>query len=74
MSKAEIAKLPIVEQLFKETLTKYNQHFTRTEQVRTYCLLQDVWTIKNGLLTPTFKLKRKAIFEKHQADIEKMYA
>ena len=74
MSKAEIIKLPIVEQLFTEILTKYNQHFTRTEQVRTYCLLQEVWTSKNGLLTPTFKLKRKAIFEKHQADIEKMYA
>ena len=74
MSKAEIIKLPIVEQLFREILTKYNQHFTRTEQVRTYCLLQEVWTSKNGLLTPTFKLKRKAIFEKHQADIEKMYA
>ena len=72
--KAEIVKLPLVEQLFKEILTKYNQHFTMTEQVRIYRLLEETWTQKNGLLTPTFKLKRKAIFEKHQAIIEEMYA
>ncbi|MGB1207062.1 MAG: AMP-dependent synthetase/ligase [Chitinophagales bacterium] len=74
MPKAAIAKLPIVQQLFKETITTYNQHFTMTEKVRTYHLIEEAWTQKNGLLTPTFKLKRKAIFEKHQADIEKMYA
>jgi len=33
----------------------------------------DPWTIDNGLVTPTLKLKRKSIFEKYQTQINEMY-
>lgn len=32
------------------------------------------WTVENGMITPTMKLKRKEIERRHQADIEAMYA
>ncbi len=33
----------------------------------------DAWTIENGLITPTLKLKRNRIFEKYQKQIDQMY-
>lgn len=36
-------------------------------------LLKDPWTIENNALTPTLKLKRRVIVEKHKNDIEELY-
>lgn len=41
--------------------------------VRRVLLLQEPWTIDNGLLTPTLKLKRAAVTQKYAAQIETLY-
>jgi long-chain acyl-CoA synthetase len=33
----------------------------------------DAWTVENGLITPTLKLKRDRILARHAADVERMY-
>jgi long-subunit acyl-CoA synthetase (AMP-forming) len=43
------------------------------EQLETLVLVADEWTIENGLLTPTLKLKRSAIEEKYHAHVETWY-
>ena len=37
-------------------------------------ITSDEWSIENGIITPTFKLKRKALYEKYKKEIEDLYA
>ncbi len=43
-------------------------------QIRRMTATLDLWTVENGLLTPTLKLKRAKVMEKFGAEINEMYA
>jgi long-chain acyl-CoA synthetase len=43
-------------------------------QVRRAKVTLEPWTMENGLLTPTLKLKRPKVMEKFSAEIDRMYA
>ena len=43
-------------------------------QVRRAMVTLEPWTMENGLLTPTLKLKRPKVMEKFNAEIDQMYA
>ena len=42
--------------------------------VRRATVTFEPWTIENGMLTPTMKLKRAQVMEKFNAEIDRMYA
>ncbi len=42
-------------------------------RIRRIALISDPWTIENGLLTPTLKLKRNQVLERYRDDYEKLY-
>jgi long-chain acyl-CoA synthetase len=42
-------------------------------KVRQVHLSLDPWTVENGLITPTMKLKRARVLEQHATDIEALY-
>lgn len=42
-------------------------------QVYALSVVDEAWTVENGLLTPTLKMKRPKILDKHAAEINKMY-
>lgn len=43
-------------------------------QARRVTLTRDAWTVENGYLTPTMKLKRAKVMEKFYAELNEMYA
>jgi long-chain acyl-CoA synthetase len=47
--------------------------FPAHAQIRTVALLRDEWSIANGLLTPTLKLKRTVLEEQYQKVIAELY-
>ncbi len=62
-----------IQQLYKQVVEKYNQYFSHIEQIKKFELLPKEWTIANGELSPTLKVKRKVITQKYDQQIEKIY-
>jgi long-chain acyl-CoA synthetase len=49
------------------TLVQVNLHLEAHEKVEKIVVMQESWTIANGLLTPTMKIKRNEVEKIHQA-------
>ncbi|MDA9731095.1 long-chain fatty acid--CoA ligase [Candidatus Pelagibacter sp.] len=54
-------------------LENLNKNLSLVEKVKKIKLITEEFTIENGMLTPTLKLKRKKILEKYKEDLEKLY-
>tara|TARA_B100000886_G_scaffold284170_1_gene208521 strand:- start:153 stop:1853 length:1701 start_codon:yes stop_codon:yes gene_type:complete len=50
-----------------------NKSLSLVEKVKKFKIIKDEFTIENGMLTPTLKLKRKKILENYKAELEKLY-
>lgn len=70
---AEMIKDPRVIEKFQREVDKCNESLAQWEKIKRFTLMPCVWTIDNGELTPTMKVKRKVVYEKSLALIEKMY-
>ena len=57
-------------QLYIENM---NKSLSITEKIKKFKLISDEFTIENGMLTPTLKLKRKKILEKFKENLEELY-
>src|SRR5690554_5082252 len=68
-----LVKNPKVIERIGEEVSKYNQQFGRWEQVKKFELTPDEWTVEDGHLTPTLKLKRRIIKEKYMDLYKSMY-
>ena len=51
----------------------HNQKFGKWEQIKRFELTTDEWSIEQGHLTPTLKMKRKIIKEKYKDLYQKIY-
>jgi len=67
-----ISKKRVIKRLQKE-INNANKDFGSWEQIKAFELTSDVWSIENGLLTPTMKMKRKNIKEKYLDLYHKIY-
>ena len=54
-------------------LENMNKTLSLVEKVKKFKLIKEEFTIENGMLTPTLKLKRKKILEKYKFDLDKLY-
>ncbi len=57
-------------EIFLENL---NKSLSLVEKVKKFKLIEEEFSIENGMLTPTLKLKRKKILDKYKDDLEKLY-
>jgi len=56
---------PRVIERFQEEVDEANHQFAKWEKVKQFRLTPDIWTVDEGHLTPTMKLRRKIIREKY---------
>lgn len=72
-SPEEIASSKELKAEIEKEISKINVHLGKWEQVKKIELTPEIWTEDNGLLTPTLKLKRKAIKEHFIKLYDKLY-
>lgn len=54
-------------------IKRINSFFGDTEKIKRYCFIEDSWTVANGILTPTLKVKRSVVKEKYSNLINKLF-
>ncbi|WP_299364363.1 long-chain fatty acid--CoA ligase [Winogradskyella sp.] len=72
-SEKEIATADKVIKRIQKEVDKYNKNFGKWEQIKRFELTSEAWTIDDGHLTPTMKMKRSVIREKYDDLYEKIY-
>ena len=58
---------------YSREVQNYNKGFGDFEQIKKFILVPDEWTIKNEILTPTLKVKRRFVQERYANRIEEMF-
>jgi long-chain acyl-CoA synthetase len=70
----ELVKDPKVQKLYKSVVEKVNQGLAHFETIKKVTVVPDEWSVEEGELTPSLKLKRRVITEKYKQQIESMYS
>jgi long-chain acyl-CoA synthetase len=59
--------------LYESLLNEVNAKLAQFEKMKKFILISDDFTIANGFLTPTMKLRRRMIEERYKHEIEALY-
>jgi long-chain acyl-CoA synthetase len=70
----QLAQNPDVKASIEAHVDKINQNFARVEQVKKISILPNDLSQESGELTPTLKVKRAVVAQKHEDAIEQLYA
>jgi long-chain acyl-CoA synthetase len=60
-------------ELIKLVIENLNKNVTLIEKIKKFILINEEFTIENGMLTPTLKLKRKEITRNYKQQLENLY-
>ncbi len=66
-------KKSVTEKEIKIEIEKINKKLTKIENIKKYFTINEKFSIENGMLTPTLKLKRYKIIQKYKNSFEKLY-
>ena len=58
---------------FDDELEKINKNLTKIEKIKKFFTINEKFSIENGMLTPTLKLKRYKIINKYKKEFESLY-
>ncbi len=72
-SNTDLARDPLINELMDKEINKIQQDLANYERVRRFTLLEKQFSIEEGELTPTQKIRRKVIEERYSNIIDGMY-
>jgi long-chain acyl-CoA synthetase len=70
----ELVNSAELHQAVQKDLNQLQRELAKYERVRRFKLLPQPFTVDNGMMTPTLKIKRKAVETTYTAEIEELYA
>ena len=56
-----------------EIINEINKNLTQVEKIKKFHLINENFSIENGLLTPTMKVKRNKVIVKYKNILENLY-
>jgi len=59
--------------ILEEEIEKINKNLSKIEKIKKYFIIKENFTIENGMMTPTLKLKRIKIINKYKKEFENLY-
>ena len=57
----------------QDEIEKINKNLAKIEKIKKFIIIKDQFTIENGLMTPTLKLKRYKIVKNYKIQLEKLF-
>ena len=63
----------LTNQKIKEEIEKINKNLSKIEKIKKFIVIKKQFTIENGMMTPTLKLKRYKIIKKYQIELDNLY-
>jgi long-chain acyl-CoA synthetase len=68
-----VTEKEINKEKIKLIIENINKNLTIIEKIKKFVLINEEFTIENGMLTPTLKLKRKEIVKNYKHQLENLY-
>ena len=68
-----VTEKEINKEKIQKILENINKNLTLVEKIKKFVLIHEEFTINNGMLTPTLKLKRKEIIKNYKQQLENLY-
>ncbi len=63
----------LAEENIRQEIEKINKKLSKIENIKKFFTIDEKFSIENGMLTPTLKLKRFKIIQKYKNSFEKLY-
>jgi long-chain acyl-CoA synthetase len=59
--------------IIEEEIEKINKELTKIEKIKNFLIINNQFSIENGFMTPTLKLKRFKIIQEYKKELEDLY-
>ena len=66
-------KKNINNEIINDEIEKMNKKLSKIEKIKKFIVLDEQFSIENGFMTPTLKLKRYKIIQEYRNELEKLY-
>jgi long-chain acyl-CoA synthetase len=60
--------------LLEAEVANTNRSLSKHEEIKKFAIIREEFTVDNGLLTPTLKIRRNQVAERYQREIAELYA
>ena len=70
---AQAAELPAVRESLERAIARANKQVSRAESIRRYRIVNAAFTVENGYMTPSLKLKRRRVLADFADEVEGLY-
>jgi long-chain acyl-CoA synthetase len=70
---ADLAEDTDLRAAVQDAVDEANKAVSKAEAIKAFRILGDDWTVENGLLTPSLKVKRNVVMDTYADDVEALY-